>query len=218
MSRDNGNDPSSYIQVPASVPGGRPDIIDEVGIISLASSLSRNPRKLYDLVIQQSNQPPQYYLRINGSHTESKKRVTDFDFSLDLTPTLVSPTLVSRRPDRGSTSNDEKRWREVRVVRDGDGQEAYRGGRCMSRHAPSSQSSMGSSRNGVDPDNSDVDDDDRVSDETEEGFALLRQTRHGSDADNTSKHALMRWCERFCRNDAPVKSYVAFHILLFFEQ
>ena len=201
MPHDNVVNSSSYTQAAASVPGGRPDIIDESGIVSLVSSLSRNPRKLYDLIIQQASQPPQYYLHINGSHIENKKRVTDFNFSLDLTP-----TLVARGPDTGN----EKRWREVRVVRDGDGQKAYRGGRCMSRHLPSSLSSSSrSSRSGVDPDSSDLDDD-NVSDETEEGFALLRQTRQGSDAETKSAHALMRWCERFCRNHAPVKSYVWF--------
>ena len=183
----NGNVPAGEI---FSVPGGRPDILNEPETVTLASSLSRNPHKLCDLIIQQAKQPPPYYLRINGSHIENKKHVVDFNFSLDLTP-----TLVWQGPD-----NCEKGWRDLRVVNDGDGQKAYRGGRCMSRYSPKSASLH------VDPvELNSVVDDGGGFNETEEGFALLSRTQHGSDADN-SVRSLMKWCERFCRNNASIKS------------
>jgi hypothetical protein len=76
-------------------------------------------------------------------------------------------------------------WHQLHVARDGDGLKLYRGGRCRSRrwkgHARERAVRL---EEGTDPENVGL-----VEDEV------------GPD--------LMGWCERFCRDPSPVKTYVS---------
>lgn len=165
--------------VETSIPGAQDVNWDEKsGTVTLSSSLTESPRRLYRLIAQQAKLPPRQYVHIKGKGSK-----TDFKFSLDLTPTLL---------DLGENNRE---WHELRVVRDGDGQEAFRGG-----IAPSLDWEERSHLK-VLGETTDLED----GNEESEDQTLLGAAVDGS---NEGTPTLMGWCERFCRDPAAVKSYV----------
>jgi hypothetical protein len=173
-------DPSSSTPVEISIPGARNVVWDgKPGTVTLSSSLTESPRRLYHLIAQQAPLPPRQYIHIKGF----KGSETDFNFSLDLTPTLLH------------VSEDNREWHELRVVRDGDGQEAFRGGIFPSLQwgEPSSLKVL---RETTDLEGGNEESEDQT---------LLGAAVDGS---NEGTPTLMGWCERFCRDTAAVKSYV----------
>lgn len=173
-------DPSSSNPDESSIPGARNVVWDEkAGIVTLSSSLTESPRRLYQLIAQQALLPPRQYIHIQGH----KDNETDFNFTLDVTPTLLH------------LGEDNREWHDIRVVRDGDGQEAYRGAIIPTLHweEPSSLKVL---RQTIDLEDGDENPEDQI---------LLGATVDGS---NEGTPTLMGWCERFCRDPARVKSYV----------
>lgn len=181
-------DPPHQNQVPApsslAVPGARSyhsvsSGKRQTGSVTLSPLLSRTPDELHRLITQQACVPPQPCIRVQGTHTETRRDgretkknvVTDFDFQLDLTRHL----LPCENPGV---------WRELKIVRDNDGLKEYRGGRWPSR----------SMRDTKPKGRTDL----------EQGNEALLDPANESDEGSPS---LMGWCERFCADPAPVKSY-----------
>jgi hypothetical protein len=155
-------------------------------VVTLAPEFSKCEHTLYDLIKGQAALPPRPYLVIKGSHTETtrdgkeckKETVVDFDFQLDLVRTLL----------KGWDDDHELPlpWHEVVVVSDHDGMKMFRGGRCRSRTwKPNKQTRR---RN--------VDIEAFIDGEEE----TLVPATHSQQRD------LLTWCERFCKDPAPVKS------------
>lgn len=171
-----------------SIPGAwSVDWDEQLGTVTQSSSLTGSPSSLYRLIAQQAQLPPRQYVHIKGfkgKGSDSRDRQTDFDFSLELTPTLL-------RLDEDSSSSE---WHELRVVRDGDGQQAFRGGMAKSLHweEPSRPKDLGETTG--------LGDEDRDA----ERQTLLSAAVDGPDEGTPT---LMGWCERFCRDPASVKSY-----------
>lgn len=164
---------------------------------TLSPALSQDASVLHDLVATQAHQPPRPHLTVRGTHNEIRSRpdrkenenhtVLDFDFSVDLTPYFLA----------SAAEPDDDRWQELRLVRDGDGTLAFRGGRVRSRTACAQKRDNRKRRRG------DV--------SVEEGRGRDDTVRlvvgdDDYDDDDPSGPGLMGWCERFCSDAAGVKS------------
>ncbi|KAL2867387.1 MFS transporter [Aspergillus lucknowensis] len=101
------------------------------GAVTLDHQLSASAEALEEFIDRQTRLPPRPCLIISGSHQESRndgktkksETVTDFNFRIDLTRTLLR---YSGPDERG------QRWSSTSVIGDFDGIKAYRGGRCRS--------------------------------------------------------------------------------------
>ncbi|KAL4773276.1 major facilitator superfamily domain-containing protein [Aspergillus nidulans var. acristatus] len=153
------------------------------GSVTLDPSYSSDPRMLESLIESQTRLPPRPCLSIHGSHRETRRsgnetkneNVTDFDFRIDLTRTIL-------RWGRNEASGPSVRWSYTTVVSDHDGQKAYRGGRIRSRagKAKPGRIALGDGVEG-----------ERLMElESQEDYPGIRG-----------------WCERFCSDPAPVKSF-----------
>ena len=187
-SYNNVTDASSFTPVGSSIPGSWNVNLnyDTSGTATLSPSFTKSPRQLYRLIVEQARLPPQQHIRIRGFKGKGngpKDRETDFDFSIDLTPTLLR------------VFEDNSEWHELRVVRDGDGQRVFRGGNTESLHweQPSCPKKL------------------RETTDLEDGNEGLEdQSLLGAGVDGSTEGTptLMGWCERFCRDPAALKSYV----------
>jgi hypothetical protein len=155
--------------------------------LTLAPELSSDCNQLYDAISKQIKLPPRPLLYIKGTHTESNNNkkeknsntVTDFDFSLDLAETLLTGWEDGRA---------EFNWMRVEIIHDDDQKSVYRGGIIRSRAYKSP------TRGAV-----------RLSEDNE---ALLAAESGGDQEDRSiAGKSLRLWCERFCNDPAPVKSY-----------
>ncbi|KAF7590007.1 hypothetical protein BBP40_003451 [Aspergillus hancockii] len=150
--------------------------------ITLSPFLSNDPSALHSLIRHEAHIPPRPDLCVRGVHNETHpdgnnrkenrtESVVDFDFRIDLTKYLV-----------GDLDRDQG-WQQLRVARDGDGLNLYRGGRCRSRrwkgHARDRAVRL---EEGVDT----------------ETVGLVEEDA-GPD--------LLGWCERFCQDPSPVKTF-----------
>ncbi|KAJ5086737.1 hypothetical protein NUU61_008044 [Penicillium alfredii] len=163
--------------------------------VTLAPILSRNSDELFRAIRSQMKLPLRPLLGVRGTHTESshdrkEKRnqtVTDFEFQLDLAETMLT-----------GWEGDPlcQNWMEIAVIRDGDDKPAFRGGILRSRtyKAPASRS---------------------VASHAEDSEAALLGSDTAVDTgDQRDSPALARvkadlqmWCERFCLDPSPVKSF-----------
>jgi hypothetical protein len=155
--------------------------------LTLAPELSSDCNQLYDAISKQIKLPARPLLYIKGTHTESNNNkkeknsntVTDFDFSLDLAETLLTGWEDGRA---------EFNWMRVEIIHDDDQKSVYRGGIIRSRAYKSP------TRGAV-----------RLSEDNE---ALLAAESGGDQEDRSiAGKSLRLWCERFCNDPAPVKSY-----------
>ena len=160
---------------------------------TLSPTLSQDACILHDLVATQAHQPPRPHLTVRGTHNEIRSRpdrkenenhaVLDFEFSVDLTPYFLA-----------SAAEPDDRWQELRVVRDGDGTLAFRGGRVQSRTS-CAQKRDKKRRRGVSIEEGGGQDD-----------TVRLVTGDDDDDDLSGGPGLMGWCERFCWDEAGVKS------------
>ncbi|CAG8936468.1 unnamed protein product [Penicillium salamii] len=172
----------------------RPD--DKVAL-TLEPELSKNCDQLFDAISTQIKLPPRPLLYVKGTHTESgtskkdknSSNVTDFDFRLDLAETLLTGWEDGRA---------EFNWMRVEIVNDEDQKSAYRGGILRSRtYKAHKKGALHLS---------------------EDSDALLGQDRTGDQQDRTvAAKSLRLWCERFCNDPAPVKSFTLHRELAGFD-
>jgi len=154
--------------------------------LTLAPELSTDCDELYDAISKQIKLPPRPLLYIKGTHTESSnnkdknsRTATDFNFRLDLAESLLTGWEDGRT---------ELNWMRVEIINDEDQKSAYRGGILRSRTYKSPK--KGAVRLNEDSD------------------ALLGQASRGDQVDRSvAAKSLRLWCERFCNDPAPVKSY-----------
>lgn len=176
---------SSPTPVGDSIPGGwECTSRGKIGVRTLSPSLSNNPRALYCLISAQHKLPPRQYVYIEGLKGKGngpKDKETDFNFKLDLTPTLLR------------LDEDGSEWHNLHVVRDGDGEKAFRGGPIPSLEweQPLGQRNRHEAI-------------DLEENENSEDQTLLGANVDGS---NEGTPSLMAWCERFCHDPARVKSF-----------
>ncbi|PWY82090.1 hypothetical protein BO70DRAFT_336440 [Aspergillus heteromorphus CBS 117.55] len=177
----------------------RADTRDPSSVL-LTPALSHDASALHDLLVHQARIPPHPYLNVRGSHTETRRddtrkkdeseTVIDFNFRIDLSGYMVRdepPPITDDDYDTGVEVDPQDGWRVLGIVRDHDGQKAYRGGRTRSetwtghtrtKRSPSRQLEAG-------PES--------------ESAELVPPDENGP--------GLMGWCERFCEDPAPVKSF-----------
>jgi hypothetical protein len=142
------------------------------------NTIAEDPQALYDLIREQACLPPRPFLTIRGRKGFS----TDLNFTIDLTLTVLR-----------LKANDGE-WNELKVVQDGDGVEAFRGGRCMSlewEHASRLEGLR-------------IERDSGNGDRELEDQSLLGMNGNRLDGEGSS---LMAWCERFCRDPAGIKTF-----------
>lgn len=174
---------SSSIPLETSLPGGHQSNTNVYAPVYVNETIAEEPQALYDLICEQARLPPRVFLQIVGcSQNRTPQERIDFNFFLDLTSTVL----------RLNSNHGE--WNELKVVRDGDGVQAYRGGWSTSlkwEHG----FRFGGLRTEKDIENgySEL-----------EGESLLGMNENGSHEDASS---LMAWCERFCRDPAGGKTF-----------
>ena len=171
---------------------------DDKRAVTAAPALSRNSDELIYVIRRQVRLPPRPLLYVHGTHTETSQdgkrnnsnTVTDFSFKLDLAETMLTG-WESGPQSRRLTEN----WVEVEVLNDEDHKPAFRGGRLRTRtykarasrgkydRAEASEALLGS-------------DTAAEAEGVEENTATA-----GVDAN------LKMWCDRFCDDPSPVKSY-----------
>ncbi|RAH49543.1 uncharacterized protein BO95DRAFT_354221 [Aspergillus brunneoviolaceus CBS 621.78] len=181
--------------------------------VMLDPILSEDPSALHALIVRQARTPPRPYLTVRGSHTETREdshdttdnnntnnnnnnkstrneTVVDFDFKIDLYKYMVRdydavPDYEDEVDAAPNEEEDRDGWRVCSVVRDGDGQEAYRGGR--SRSATWAGHTRRSGGGHVE--------------DASEGEIV------GLVGEEGEEPGLMGWCDRFCLDPGPVKSF-----------
>ena len=153
---------------------------------TMSPFLTKDPAALHSLISHEARIPPRPCLSVRGAHQEThpdrndrKENRTESVVDFDFRINMTNYLVGDPDCDAG--------WFQLRVARDGDGQKIYRGGRCRSRtwkrHARGRGIRLPSVEDGTDAENVGLVEDDA-----------------GPD--------LMGWCERFCQDPSPVKSYV----------
>ena len=195
--------PLRLVDAAYAIPGTKNVQSYDKRVVTLEPRLSSYKDELFHVIRRQLKLPVRPILLIKGTHTESsndgKKKtsndVTDFEFRLDLAETMLTgweggPIHVN--------------WMEVDVIRDGDDISAYRGGILRSRayKAPKARREVDHGADSVaallGPDSEagvDVDADVQVEAENDAVMSII--------------DSLKLWCERFCLDPSPVKSYCA---------
>ncbi|KAF3397132.1 hypothetical protein DPV78_007286 [Talaromyces pinophilus] len=175
-------------------------------IVTLQPEYTLYAEELAGLMAQQVRLPPRPQIIINGSHTESstnhkdnKKQsntVTDFDFRLDLAETLLTgwenlPATAPREILPQST------WYNASVSIDHDERKTYRGTRTKTLVWKGPKAGRNAPASAIDRD------------------ALYRDEEEGLppvDAEQErliqgDKSGLLEWCQRYCDDPSPVKSF-----------
>lgn len=190
--------PLRLIESAYALPGAKGTTVCDTRVVTLEPSLSHNSAELFQLIRRQIKLPLRPLLRVQGTHTESSndgkkkssKTVTDFFFQLDLAETLL--TGWNGAP---LTTN----WMEVEVVKDGDEIPTFRGSRCRTRSykTPALRSL-------------------RLADDSSDAALLADEAGAGGEDRNDAaalsdpEADLKLWCERYCNDPSPVKSYAIF--------
>ncbi|KAL4869874.1 hypothetical protein BDV12DRAFT_195882 [Aspergillus spectabilis] len=154
------------------------------GIVSLDPSFTSNAACLEQYLTAQTRLPPRPCLIINGSHKESRKsgNETKTETVTDFNFT-IDLTRTILRWGRNETSGPSERWSYTTVVSDNDGQKAFRGGRIRRRSKKPGRIALP---------------------EGDEGERLMDL----ENAENMESYpGLAGWCQRFCNDPAPVKSF-----------
>lgn len=185
-----------------AIPGSRNVLSHDKRVVSLAPSLSTNKTELLHVIRRQLKLPVRPMLLVKGTHTESSNdgkqkksnTVTDFEFRLDLAETMLTgweggPLHVN--------------WMEIDVIRDDDEISAFRGGILRSRNykAPKAPTARLALDQDVDSDAA------LLGPDAEAGIDADVQEEEDHAALVNINNDLELWCERFCLDPAPVKSY-----------
>ncbi|KAK1146626.1 hypothetical protein N8T08_002699 [Aspergillus melleus] len=174
--------------------------------VTLDADLSADPSALHALVARQADVPARPVLTIRGTHTVTRsenhgrkhrsRNVTDFDFKVDLSPYVVGSGPQGDR--------DEDGWHELKVVGDGDGVKRYRGGVFPSRRWKGHGCCGKKKKRGAIRLSGQGDGDD-------ENVGLVRGSEEGrgdvEEGLGRGSPGLIGWCDRFCEDPAPVKSF-----------
>ncbi|GAD93721.1 hypothetical protein PVAR5_2336 [Paecilomyces variotii No. 5] len=184
--------------------------------VSLHPDLSSDPKMLCDLIKEKAKLPPRPYVLIKGTHSQTtndgkggkkKETVVDFEFNLDVAGTLLRGWKGDGLPPSSLP------WHTVTVVSDRDEVKTYRGGRFKSK-SPGKYNWPGVE--GVADTTVDLErgqgryvDDEDENDETaplapEEDEDTISPSHHETPHEADSS---LGWCERFCNDPAPVKSF-----------
>ncbi|KAK2759308.1 hypothetical protein FQN54_002786 [Arachnomyces sp. PD_36] len=162
--------------------------------LSLSPPLSSSPSTLYNTLLTQSRLPPRLSVWVEGSHRERKtsysssnnqsyETVTDFKFCVDVGGTVLRGWEEEEQDGEG--------WRVMKVIRDGDGERAWRGGRVKSRGDTGGRVAVGGG-GGFDDDAEDLE--------------ALIEGSNATTGGESDHEALRLWCERFCNDSASLKS------------
>jgi hypothetical protein len=191
--------PLRIVDAAYAIPGTKGIHSYDKRVVTLAPNLSSNKDELFYVIRRQLKLPVRPMLLIQGTHSESSNdgkqkksnTVTDFEFRLDLAETMLTgweggPMHIN--------------WMEVDVIRDEDGISAFRGGILRSRayKAPKTRRVVD---HAVDSDAA------LLGPDTEAGIDFDGEEEEESDAVLSISDNLKLWCERFCLDPAPVKSY-----------
>lgn len=179
---DHVNDNSPSNPPKASIPSDRETRSNEYFPLYIDQTIADEPHALYRLIRQQAQLPPRILLSVKVRKSK-EDATTEFNFILDLTPTVF----------RNDSTDSE--WNEFKVLRDGDGVEAYRGG-CTTSLRWKHGSRLRGLREQLDLENGNGE---------IEIQNLLGMNETGS---NEEASALMAWCERFCRDPAGIKTFI----------
>jgi hypothetical protein len=192
--------PLRIVDAAYAIPGSKIHSYDK-RVVTLAPALSSNKDELFYVIRRQLNLPVRPMMLIKGTHSESSNdgkqkksnTVTDFEFRLDLAETMLTgweggPMYIN--------------WMSVDVIRDEDGIPAFRGGILRSRayKAPKAKARLALDR-AVDSDAA------LLGPDTEAGIDVDGEVEEESEAVLSISDNLKLWCERFCLDPAPVKSY-----------
>ncbi|KAJ5112264.1 hypothetical protein N7532_000309 [Penicillium argentinense] len=167
-----------------------------------SSILSRDAETLYRAIRRQMKLPPRPILSVRGTHSESsndgKKKqnntVTDFQFQLDLAETMLTGWEAGQ-------GDGIANWFTAYVNKDNDEMLAYRGGRLRSRaHTPKS-AKYGAIALEDDSDARLIGADAEAGSESLSAVDREHHVLKHIDAD------LKMWCERYCQDPTPVKSF-----------
>ncbi|KAJ5370428.1 uncharacterized protein N7496_006520 [Penicillium cataractarum] len=195
-----------------AIPGSKNVLSHDKRVVSLAPTLSSNKDELLHVIRRQLKLPVRPMLLIKGTHTESSNdgkqkksnAVTDFEFQLDLAETMLTgweggPLYVN--------------WMEIDVIRDDDGISAFRGGILRSRDykAPKAPSARLVLDQDVDSDAA------LLGPDAEAGIDADVQEEEEHAAVVNINNDLELWCERFCLDPAPVKSFTIYRQLKGFD-
>ncbi|KAK2740519.1 hypothetical protein FQN55_008862 [Onygenales sp. PD_40] len=176
-----------------AVPSGRPVASKRkktTGIITLDPTLSTDAKALHSLITSHARRPPVPMIYVRGTHTvthraESSKgesrttrdTVVDFDFRINCAGSVL--------PESSLWFGEGESWVKVDVVRDGDGERAWRGGRLRSRGRGKTRVRVTGEAEG------------EGEGDVEEGWPLNPEQGPG----------LEEWCRRFCEDKAGVRSF-----------
>ncbi|KAJ5108989.1 hypothetical protein N7456_005664 [Penicillium angulare] len=179
---DEDKSPSNKPGASSSLPDDNQSNKNNVVPVGLTSAIAGEPHALYRLIREQAQIPPRILLYIRGYPFEGAS-TTVFHFCIDLTYTVL----------RANTEDHE--WNEFKVVRDGDGIGAHRGGWSPTLEWKPARRFFGSSHKKKNP---------KSAEGELEGQSLLGINENTSDGADL---ALMTWGERFCRDPAGIKKF-----------
>ncbi|KAJ9302263.1 hypothetical protein DTO271G3_1129 [Paecilomyces variotii] len=212
------------------IPGGTTyaediDGSQESTTVSCHPDLSSDPKMLWELIKSRAELPPRQYILIRGTHSETvnddkgqkkkgevvdlkrKKEVVDFEFNLDVAAMILRGWKGDGMPP------SSLQWHTVTVVSDHDMVDTYRGGRLMSqspgeypwvlpRRTSDTEVDVERGQGGYADDGDGNDQAASLLPEKrpETIHAPPQEVQHAADSG-------LGWCERFCADPAPVKSF-----------
>ncbi|EFR03312.1 hypothetical protein MGYG_06311 [Nannizzia gypsea CBS 118893] len=155
-------------------------------LVTVHPEYSNTPQDLYNAIYNQAGVAPTVLISVKGTHTvkqrdgkkDSSSTVTDFDFRIETQGTIlpISSYDLERRPLFDY-------FRELNVVRDGDKQSAYRGGRFKCKASKKYKPAEAN-----DP----------------EQAAMNGEQ---IEAETSLESTLQQWCTRYCEDKSGVKSF-----------
>ncbi|GBF66405.1 hypothetical protein TMEN_9125 [Trichophyton mentagrophytes] len=181
--------PGAYINPYKEVTGSR--VVKtysgrESYLVSVHPEYTNTPSALYNAIYDQACVAPTVLISVTGTHTvkqrdgkkDSSSKVTDFDFRIETRGTILpmSSYDLTRHPLFDFYS-------ELNVVRDNDGQSAYRGGRFKSKSSKKYKSAGAG--------------------DLEQAVTDDEQT----EAETSLESMLQEWCTRYCEDKCGVKSF-----------
>ncbi|KAF7719386.1 Uncharacterized protein PECH_004880 [Penicillium ucsense] len=188
--------PLAIVDSAYAIPGSTGVRSHDARVVSLAPQLSHNAEELFELIRRQLKLPVRPMLHIRGSHTDSSKdgkdkktnQVVDFEFRLDLAETML--TGWEGQPM-------DINFLELNVIRDDDDALVFRGGRMRSRtYKP--RKTVRTPQQSTDSDAA------LLGSDLEEAY---HNDEQAAITEPSLRNNLKLWCERYCLDPSPVKSF-----------